>query len=639
MAYEKVSAENLGRITLMQSMATLLPDQTSVMKLICQGLKELPGIDSISYQLKTTSPDDKIDVAENQIELPIVNREQKFGFFLLSVSNYDLLSGYLPFLENFMNMLGVIFAEKHQRELNKKLTDELEQRVKERTQQLEERTENLRITLDSIGDAIIATDFNGRVVNINPVAQRLTGWSKEMALNKPLEEVFHIINSETGEMAKNPVKQVLAKGEVVELANHTTLIARDGREYHIADSAAPIRRADGNITGVVLVFRDVTDQKKTEQIIARSQMLESIGTLAGGIAHDFNNLLGGIFGFIDLARIAKSPEESSECLGKALVAMDRARNLTGQLLTFARGGDPVMKTESLIPFIEETTRFALSGSMVSCEFSLAEGLWNCEFDKNQLAQVLDNLVINAKNAMPSGGKIEVSAVNKVIAASENPDLEPGNYVKISIKDFGVGISRDVLKRIFDPFFTTRDEGHGLGLAVCYSVIKRHRGCIEVDSVIGQGSTFHFYIPARPGTELVKGFEKKHLYKGSGTIILMDDEELVCGAMQQMLELIGYHVLTVSDGKKAIELLMQRKMSGKRVDAMILDLTVPGGMGGKEAITEIRSFDQRLPVFVASGYASDPVMAKPDKFGFNGSIAKPFVLSELSELLFEHLAAN
>jgi CheY-like chemotaxis protein len=307
------------------------------------------------------------------------------------------------------------------------------------------------------------------------------------------------------------------------------------------------------------------------------------------------------------------------------------------LLTFAKGGAPFQKITFLVPFIQEAAQFALSGSNVSCKFFLAKNLWPCNIDKDQIGQVIDNIVINAQQAMPNGGGIEITAINISLGDKEHPPLTDGNYVKVSIRDSGIGIPKDVMPRIFDPFYTTKTKGHGLGLATCYSIISRHGGCIEVESEPGKGSTFHVYLPAS-AEAIVKEEAAIARHKGSGTILVMDDEEIITDTVRQMLESMGYTVVCKNDGKEALDFYINETRDERQCTAMIFDLTVPGGMGGIEAVKEVRKFDKEIPVFVISGYADDPALKDPANYGFTASISKPFTMEELSEMLEKNMKA-
>jgi PAS domain S-box-containing protein len=414
-------------------------------------------------------------------------------------------------------------------------------------------------------------------------------------------------------------------------------------ESHVAGSSflnigVPFSEMSEGPGGIVAVALDITERKNAEDALRNMQKLESLGILAGGIAHDFNNLMCGIFGYIDMAIEETKEGKVTQYLSKAMNQIDRAKGLTQQLLTFAKGGAPIRKTGPLFPFVKETAQFALSGSSVSCRFEISDDLRTCEFDTNQIGQVIDNIVINAQQAMPCGGTIDVFAKNVLPGDKIPATLVAGNYVVISIKDSGIGIPKEILSRIFDPFFTTKATGHGLGLATCYSIINRHGGCIDVESEPGKGSTFHIYLPAATGSDISSAKKSTAKHKGSGTFLLMDDQEAMRDTVGDMLDSLGYMVVCKENGKDAIDFVTSEYKANRKIAGMLFDLTIPGGMGGKEAVVEIRKLDAcaKTPVFVASGYAEDPVMANPVEYGFTASIGKPFKKTELVKLLNEHL---
>jgi len=409
---------------------------------------------------------------------------------------------------------------------------------------------------------------------------------------------------------------------------------KDGSEFPIEISSTYLNFGDKEyVNGFA---RDITERKRMEEELLIAQKLDSLGILAGGIAHDFNNLLGGIYGYIDMAGTGSKDEKLSRYLFKAMNTIERARGLTLQLLTFAKGGAPIKKIGNLFPHVQETAQFALSGSNVSCTFAIPPDIAPCDFDKNQIGQVIDNIVINAKQAMPDGGTIALTAENIKVSENEHPPLTIGDYVRISIKDSGVGMPKEMQPRIFDPFYTTKATGHGLGLASCYSIVKRHGGCIEVESEPGNGSTFHLYLPASKDSISSSAEAFKSPHTGVGTFLVMDDEKVMQETFQDMLEAFGYTVLCTKDGREAIDFLSSELTSGRVVAGMFFDLTIPGGMGGKETIGEIRKINPRAPVFVTSGYAEDPIMANPTDYGFTASICKPFRKTELSEILNRYM---
>ena len=406
----------------------------------------------------------------------------------------------------------------------------------------------------------------------------------------------------------------------------------DGKQAWLETCKVPLHNEQGQVIGILGTYMDITERKHAEEELRKAQKLESLGLLAGGIAHDFNNLMGGIFGYIDLASNLSKDDTLSDHLEKAMNTINRARGLTQQLLTFAKGGAPIQKISRLFPFVKETAQFALSGANVSCHFDIQEDLWACNFDKNQIGQVIDNIIINAQQAMPVGGTIELTARNVTLAEKEHALLLKGDYVKLSVKDYGVGIQRELVSKIFDPFFTTKPRGHGLGLATSFSIVKRHDGCIDVESEMGKGSTFHVYLPASTDPVLSSKEKPKTMHKGNGVFLVMDDEEVIRETVGRILTSFGYTVVCKANGSDAVEFFEAETKEQRTVAGMLFDLTVPGGMGGVDAVQRIRKTTTEVPVFVASGYADDPIMKNPAEHGFTASICKPFRISELSEIL-------
>jgi PAS domain S-box-containing protein len=477
---------------------------------------------------------------------------------------------------------------------------------------------------------VIANMEDGKIVEVNNAFTTVSGYSREEALmNSTLDLKIWVCEEDRQRMV-----ETLLSGRPVERLE-TKLRGKNGIIKTVLLFAHAIRLGDKPC--IISIVEDITERRQVEEAISRTTKLDSLGVLAGGIAHDFNNLLTGIFGYIDLACTVSKDALVTEYLETTLASMNRARALTLQLLTFAKGGAPVKKVTPLIPFIQEAAQFALSGSNVLCHFSLAETLWQCNIDKNQIAQVIDNIVINAQQAMPNGGAVEITAENISLGENERPPLKEGDYVMISIRDFGIGISKDIIPRIFDPFYTTKTKGHGLGLATCYSIISRHGGWIDVESESGKGATFHVYLPA--STEAVAmGAGAVPTHRGGGTIVVMDDEEIVRDTMRNILEIMGYKVICKNDGQTAIDFYITETKANRKLAAMIFDLTIPGGMGGLEAVREIRKVDKEIPIFVASGYADNFVMKNPVECGFTGSISKPFTIAELSEMLSRNIGS-
>ncbi len=495
--------------------------------------------------------------------------------------------------------------------------------------------ERLNVTLRSIGDGVITTDLDEKVVLINKITEKLTGWSLQEAIGQPVSDVFNIINEQTGKRCENPITNVLTSQKIIGLANHTALISRDGCRYSIEDSAAPIFDKDSQIIGTVLVFRDVTATKRTTAELLKIKKLESVGVLAGGIAHDFNNILTAILGNIEMAVIhIGSTSDAYSLLQNAKKASLRAKDLTQQLLTFSKGGDPVKRTASIAKTITESANFVLHGSSISYKINIPSDLWLVDLDAGQISQVIQNLVINAKHAMPDGGEIQITCTNIVDIKRERPcGLEDRSYVKITLQDNGCGITEKHLEKIFDPYFTTKQEGSGLGLAISHSIINKHNGHIAVESQMGVGTTFTIYMPAAAKQTPHDSIQEASKQAGiKSKILVMDDEEFVQDIARHMLNRLGHEVLLAGDGQEAIRIFNEHLNDDKPIDIIIMDLTIPGGMGGQEAIKQILKIDPTAKIIVSSGYSNDPVMTNYQEYGFKAALAKPFLLEELNKTL-------
>jgi PAS domain S-box-containing protein len=547
-------------------------------------------------------------------EIPIIFLSGK-DEIEIKVSAFE--AGGADYITKPFHPVEVLSRIKTHLEMSRKISD-----LKKAQETLRESEEKFQNLFNNAEVGMFRSRLDGSMLlDLNDKYLSILGSAREETIGKP-STILWADPKEREEM----VKTLTAKGHVDEL--EFRLIKKDGS---IIDCLTSLRLYpdQGILVGSIM---DITERKRMEKELQNARKLESLGVLAGGIAHDFNNLMGGIFGYIDLALEDCEDPKISRYLAKTMNTIERARGLTQQLLTFSKGGSPVRKLDDLFPFIQETVQFALSGSNVSCGFTVAENLWSSNFDKNQIGQVIDNIVINAQQAMPSGGAIEISAENISFTEKKHPALANGEYVRISIKDHGVGIPQEILPRIFDPFYTTKTKGHGLGLATCYSIVNRHGGCIDVESQPGKGSVFHMYLPAEkdPAPKAKAAEIVKH--KGSGTFLVMDDQEVIRETIGDMLTSLGYTVVYRENGSNAVDFVKTETAARRKISAMMFDLTVPGGMGGKEAIPEIRKLCPKTPVFVASGYAEDPIMADPKAYGFTASICKPFRKADLVKLL-------
>ncbi len=408
--------------------------------------------------------------------------------------------------------------------------------------------------------------------------------------------------------------------------------------FYLSVSCKPYHDELGDTVGAVVSLQDITKQKKAENEYFKASKLESIGVLAGGIAHDFNNLLGGVIGNIEMAmRSFSEPDKVKRYLEISDKACQRAAGLTQQLLTFSKGGDPVKKNADIMTVLRESAEFSLHGSNIQCHFESLEGLSIIKMDSGQIGQVIQNLIINARQAMPDGGDITIRCTfltDFVIEEDIKPRLSSGDYVKITIEDTGRGMPKDVLDSIFDPYFTTRNDGSGLGLALSYSIIKKHQGLISAESTLGHGSCFTIYLPV-VATPLINQSEDKIISEGATKqkrVMIMDDDEMIREIGQAMLEEMGYQVVHAENGEQAIEEYKLAMQGGKPIDLVIMDLTIMGGMGGKDAIQKILALDPQVKAVVSSGYSNDPVMANYSAYGFENAVSKPYTHDELAEVV-------
>jgi PAS domain S-box-containing protein len=413
-----------------------------------------------------------------------------------------------------------------------------------------------------------------------------------------------------------------------------------GRSAYHHCTFRPIKDQSGRVSRVRGTVQDITERKRMEEELVKVQKLESLGVLAGGIAHDFNNILSSIWGNIDLAKMDIEPRERAfAILDEAARACRHAADLTARLLTFSKGGTPVKKPASIPRLVRDATDLALSGSNVRCEFDLPDDSLVAEVDQGQMKQVFHNLVLNAVQAMPEGGEILVGAERVLSNGHAELPLTPGEYVKLSVRDQGTGIQKEHLHRIFDPYFTTKQKGSGLGLAVAHSIIDKHDGHVHVESEPGEGTTFEIYLPACAAAAVETRSSQEDIVGGEGRVLLMDDDEMILSTVCEMLARLGYDAEGATNGPEAIELYQEACESGTRFDAVILDLTIRGGMGGREVVARLRGIDPEVKAIASSGYSNDPVMADFEAHGFVGVIPKPYDVRSLSDVLKRAVEPN
>ncbi len=493
--------------------------------------------------------------------------------------------------------------------------------------ELSESERRYRELVELSPDAIFI-QTEGKIAYINPAGVKLFGATtpKEL-LGSPVLDLMH---PDSKELVAHRI-EILRDGITPVPRIEEKYLGLDGTIVNVEVSATPFNYQGK--PGALVMVRDITERQKDEEERLRFSKLESMGILAGGIAHDFNNILTTILGNIGLTMLNKNlGEEGMETLEQAEKACFRAQELSGQLLTFAKGGAPIKKLVSLVKLVRESTKLSLAGSNSLCEFSLPENIWSVEIDEGQISQVISNLLINASQAMPNGGVIKIVEENIEVAEGSDLPLSKGKYVKLSISDQGIGIPDKYLDKVFDPYFTTKQKGSGLGLATAYSVIKKHSGYIKVESQLGVGTTFELYLPAKNEELPASLDEPSKPLIGNGKVLVMDDDDKVRETLCRIIRTLGYAADSANDGSQALEKFAKAKESGQPFDAVILDLTVPGGMGGKETIENLLKIDPRVKAIVSSGYSDAPIMANFENYGFNAVIAKPYRVAALSEIL-------
>ncbi len=504
--------------------------------------------------------------------------------------------------------------------------------------------ERLIVTLNSIVDGVIATDLNGEIVFANKVAVDLTEWELEEILEHNIRDVYVRFDKKN-----NTLINTLDISERHKENNHEYFLrTKSGKLIDIQETVAAIADS-GNVFGYVAVFRDIRNEIILQEEIIKNQKIESIGLLAGGLAHDFNNILSGIMGNLYLAKTYLGCDEFSidemrEIISDMEQASERAKHLTTQMLTFSKGGTPVRKSINLKNLIYKSVNFSTVGSNVRCEFDIDDNLWSADADEGQIDQVINNLVINAAQAMQAnGGIIKVSARNAFISDDDTDiPLTPGNYIRVSVADTGIGISPENLKKIFDPYFTTKTKGYGLGLASTYSIIKKHYGYITVTSKEGVGTTFTFYLMAsrevsseKDSHDILSRNENIESNKNI-SILIMDDNEAICQTDTKLLTHFGFNVECASDGDEAIALYTNHLQNGKSFDICVLDLVIPGKKNGDKVLADLRAIDPNVKAILSSGYSVDPVVADFRDYGCLAALPKPYRIEELIDMIHDLL---
>ncbi|MDF0677125.1 MAG: response regulator, partial [Nitrospira sp.] len=506
---------------------------------------------------------------------------------------------------------------------------------------LRENEQWLTASLSSIGDGVIATDEGGRVRFMNLVAERLTGWTKADARGRDVLEIFHIVEEKTRQPVPNPVHGALATGSPTNLSQDTILIGRAGAEFLLDDIAAPIRDVNGRVEGAVLVFRDVTERRRLEEHLRQAQKMEAIGRLAGGIAHDFNNIMAVVMWFGELLLAGNQRAKQRQELARNILEVGKqGAMLTRQIMAFSR-------KQILMPFVLSLNTVlrdmgpmvkSLIGSGIELVVELAPDLALVKADPSQIGQVVLNLAANAHDAMPKGGRLTVATANVELGeptSQQHPDVTPGRYVLLSIRDTGSGMSDDVLSHIFEPFFTTKDagKGTGLGLATVYGIVKQSRGHIDVSSKVGQGTTFRVYLPVvkeAPTTPSSPSIQPAT--KGHETILIVEDHDTVRNMIAMLLQQHGYNVLEASNGSEGLAVAENHR---EPIHLVITDLVMPK-LSGREMADRLTVLRPGLRVLFMSGYTEDVVIQQGVESSTVDFLHKPFDIAALTQKVREIL---
>jgi PAS domain S-box-containing protein len=499
--------------------------------------------------------------------------------------------------------------------------------LEERERQVADERDRLEITLRSIGDAVVTTDPSGRVLSLNPSAEKLLGCTEAEVKGREVAGLVPLRNRATGEPLldlEERLRQVTGSDLI---PGFFQFAGKDQSERTLVVALAPLKARRSRADGRILVLRDLTERRQLEEEQIRAGKLESVGLLAGGIAHDFNNYLTAVLGNLSLAHGATG-DELEDLLERTEHGIKRAQRLTQQLLTFSKGGAPVVRPTDLRELVQDTAEFATRGKNVRCDFDLAPDLWPSEVDPAQISRVVQNLAVNAAQAMPDGGVIRISARNH----GRVPRLGAGRFVRLSVQDEGPGITAENLPRIFEPYFSTKSGGSGLGLATAFRIVRQHRGDVTVTSDPGCGATFDVFLPASDLSPVAEAPVPSKPVRGVGRVLVMDDEQAIRDVARAMLRRLGYEVDCVANGDDAVALYRDAREHGKAYDVVLLDLTVPEGLGGLDTMQRLLNQFPDVVAVVSSGYSSDPIMAEFQEYGFAGVLPKPYRLDEMAGVM-------
>lgn len=503
-------------------------------------------------------------------------------------------------------------------------------------EKLSEKRQLIYATFSAINDGIITTDNHGKIKLVNKSAEKLTGWALHEIINTYVEDILEIVDEKTNVHLQTNIKKVLETGCARSSYKNRILISKDGSRRVISESCLPVFDSDGAVTGIVLVLSNITEKRRLENEVLKIMKLESLGTLAGGIAHDFNNILAGISGLLYLAKTnLEKNTETYSLVSKAEEASFSASRLANKLLVFAKGGKPLRHDIPTRPLIEEAIKYSLSGSGIDYDINMPDDLWKTNIDKNQIDQVLHTIISYAQKSTPDQGMIFVNAKNMTIEDDILDDrdmhvaLNAGRYVKVVIEDQGGGVKKEEIEKLFDPYCSEGKLETGLELAASYSMLRKNDGLITVESEYDNGTKFLLYLPAST-EQFIKKLKK--LGNGQGKILIMDSDTLLRNTTGEILCLLGFDIDYAKNGIQAIEKYENALNSEDPIDVVILDLTVPGGMGGEETIRELITLDPYVKAIISSGYSNDRVLTHYKDYGFSGVVAKPYTVDELVSVL-------
>lgn len=500
--------------------------------------------------------------------------------------------------------------------------------IRER-QQLVHEHERLLTTLYSIGDAVIATDASGRISLMNKIAEAMTGWKQEEAVNKKLSEVFQIHHAETGLPLENPVDKVLTLQKRMELDANAMLTSRNGNEFIVSDSAAPIFDNTGQMIGVVLVFRDDTEKYQLAREKSKLQRLEAVSLLAAGIAHDFNNLLTAILGNLNLAKeLVPHYSEAAKIISAAEASTEKGKDITNQLLVYARGGVPERKTSSVTKLIRETTNFLLKGSRIECKMDIDPELHKVHMAEGIFNQILTNIIINAKQAMQNDGTISMQARNISVTKKLNLPIKDGDYVLLSIIDDGEGIPAEDLARIFDPYYSTKNTGSGLGLTSVLSLLQKHEGFVTVNSKVNEGTRVNLYFPASDEEiELSSMVEDLKALRVLG----YENDETLQKMVNKALEAIGIDTVITGSLVDMMEWFKISQGGDSGFDAVFIDVNDPNLDFLKTIVTELLNINAKLKIVLACDYVEKGTLNYLKRIGIYEVVVKPFHIESLRSI--------